>query len=77
MSFIRQIGHGNYGRRELHDAYREYTRTQEFSEQLREVFPRTPRLRRRWRIVGPALGAHVRKEYVSRSLPCLHSWKGS
>ncbi|CAN5851234.1 hypothetical protein BH23GEM3_BH23GEM3_12150 [soil metagenome] len=70
VSFIRQIGRGDYGRRELHDAFREHTRTPEFSEQLCKVFDRTPRLRRRWRIVGPALGAHVRREYAL-SIPAL------
>lgn len=72
VSFIRQIGRGHYGRRELHDAFREHTRTPEFSEQLQEVFSRTPRLRRRWRIVSPALGAHVRREYAL-SIPALLS----
>ena len=70
VSFIRQIGRGDYGRRELHDAFREHTRTPAFSEQLCEVFSRTPRLHRRWRIVGPALNAHSRREYAL-SIPVL------
>lgn len=62
--FIQQIGRGEYGHRELHNLLLAETRTSEYREQLASTFGQTERLGQRWKIVGPALNAHVRREYA-------------
>jgi hypothetical protein len=75
-SFVAQVGRGELSRRALHDSFREHTREGSFAEEMRHRFQESARLRRRWAIVGAALEAHRRREYVLSIPPLLAQLEG-